>query len=72
MKKKELTAFRNKKIDDLNKILREKRADAREAYSSIRAGQEKNIRKYKSLRREIAQILTIIREKEIITHDKSK
>ena len=65
MKKKELVVFRKKEKKDLMKILEEKQAETREAFSQS-AGQEKNVKKFRNLRREIAQILTIIREKQII------
>lgn len=69
MKTKELGVFRKKEINDLKKIAAEKMSEAREAYTFIRVGKEKNVRKNKILRREIAQILTIVREKEIISGD---
>ncbi|MBI2103548.1 50S ribosomal protein L29 [Candidatus Woesebacteria bacterium] len=68
MKKKELTIFRKKEVQDLVKILEEKRVEARGALSRLGPGQGKNTKEYRNLRREIAQILTIIREKEIITN----
>lgn len=67
MKKKELAVYRKKEIGDLQKIVNEKTLEAREMHMQIHTGQEKNTRKYKSIRHEIAQILTIIREKEIIS-----
>ena len=67
MKKKELIIYRKKDLDDLKKILVEKEKDVKDAFIKVGAGQEKNARLAKSIRRDISQILTIIREKEIIT-----
>ncbi len=71
MKKKELVAYRKKEMKDLKKILFEKSKEAAEIYSASAAGQEKDTTAYRKKRHEIAQILTIIREKEIIS-DESK
>lgn len=66
MKKNEIAAIRKKDLNDLKKVVSEKRAEARAAYSEMKAGKSTNLKKYKNQRREIAQILTIIREKEIL------
>jgi ribosomal protein L29 len=66
MKKKELTSLRSKSLEELKKSLAEKMAEVSLFFSSLKAGKEKNSSKGKNLRREIAQILTIIKEKEII------
>jgi ribosomal protein L29 len=65
MKKKDLVSLRKKEIKDLEKMVEEKRAKAINAHVKMQAGQEKNLKKASNLRREIAQILTIIKEKEI-------
>ena len=67
MKKKELAVYRKKQIEDLRKILEQKAKDSDEAFLKVGSGQEKNTRSNKNIRRDIAQILTIIREKEIIS-----
>lgn len=66
MKKKDLTDLRNKKINELEKLLSKKRNELINTYAKIKAGQEKNLKKAKNIRRDIAQILTIIREKELL------
>ncbi len=66
MKKKDLTDLRNKKINELEKLLSKKRNELINTYAKIKAGQEKNLKKAKNMRRDIAQILTIIREKELL------
>jgi len=66
MKKKDLTDLRNKKINELEKLLSKKRNELINTYAKIKAGQEKNLKKAKNIRRDVAQILTIIREKELL------
>jgi ribosomal protein L29 len=70
MKKKELEGLRNKKIDELKKLVDKKRQEKLLVYSKMKAGQEKNLKKVKNLRCDIAQILTIIREKELMEQGK--
>jgi len=65
MKRKNLQALREKKIEELNKIVDDKRKEVRLTLAKIKAGYEKNTSKAKNLKRDIAQILTIKREKEI-------
>lgn len=67
MKKNDITVFRKKDIKDLEKIVSEKKVEAHETYSKMKSGRENNMKKYRNMRNEIAQILTIIREKEIIS-----
>jgi ribosomal protein L29 len=66
MNKKDLVGLKNKNEKDLADLLSKKKIEAEEVKMSVLAGKEKNSRKHKFLRREIAQILTIIREKEKI------
>lgn len=66
MKKKDLKDIRSKKIDELRKMVDEKKKEAAETFSKTKGGQESNVKKYKNQRKDIAQILTVIREKEII------
>lgn len=54
MKKKEKEVIRAKKIE-LAKFL-----------ANLAAGKEKNLKKGKNLRKEIAQMMTVVREKELI------
>ena len=65
MKKKQLKSIRAKEEKELKKILDDKRKSASELYAKMKVGQEKNLKKVKMLRRDISQILTILREKEI-------
>ncbi len=70
MKKKDLKDLRNKEIVDLNKIVVKKRQESIMAHAKMKTGQEKKVKKVKNLKREIAQILTIIREKQILEREK--
>ncbi|MBU0569633.1 50S ribosomal protein L29 [Patescibacteria group bacterium] len=66
MKKKDLQNTRTKKIEALEKLAGEKKLEFIKIKLAMKVGKEKNSRKAKNLRREIAQILTIIREKELV------
>ncbi len=72
MKKKDLQDLKNKKIIELDKIVVKKRQESVLAHAKMKTGQEKKIKKVKNLRREIAQILTIIREKQILEKEGKK
>lgn len=50
---------------ELESLLWEKRKEYRLTFARIKAGKEKNLKKASNIRREIAQILTSIREKQI-------
>lgn len=65
MKRKDLLDLKTKEVKDLNKILGEKKAELEKVMVNVPAGKEKNLKKANNLRRDISQILTIIREKEI-------
>jgi len=66
MKIKEFKELKNKEIKDLNKLFVDKRIALRKIMLEIKTGSEKNIKKGAILRNEIAKILTLIKEKEII------
>ncbi len=65
MKKKELSDLRKKDIVGLTKLVSEKRAELTKAYSEKDAGKQKNLKHTKILKRDIAQILTIVTELEL-------
>lgn len=69
MKKKDLQALKSKSIKELRKMVLDKKKEANEAFIKTKAGQEKNLKKVKNLRKDIAQILTLIKEKEIIEEE---
>lgn len=66
MKKKDLQSLRSKSIKDLKKMVSEKKEEASETFIKMKTGQEKNLKKVKNLRTDVAQILTVIKEKEIV------
>ncbi|RLC32833.1 50S ribosomal protein L29 [Candidatus Woesebacteria bacterium] len=72
MKKKDIQDLRSKKIAELDKIVAKKKQESIMADAKMRTGQEKKIKKVKNLKREIAQVLTIIREKQILEEEEKK
>lgn len=72
MKKKELQELRIKKMAELRKLLSKRKKEADVTYGKMKAGQEKNLKKAKNLKRDIAQILTLIREKQFLEEEKKK
>lgn len=65
MKKKELSNLRAKRKDELSNLLSAKRAEIIKIKASMKVAKEKNLKKVKNARREVSQILTLIREREI-------
>ena len=66
MKKKEYKEIKDKEMKDLKKVVEEKRTKLRKFLIDLKTGSEKNVKKGAILRDEIAKILTLIREKEIL------
>jgi ribosomal protein L29 len=66
MKRKELTELRSKTAEALKKVLAEKKTEIQKARVGAVAKKEKSLKILKNLRREVAQTLTLIREKEIL------
>lgn len=65
MKKKDLQLVRKKGSPDLYNLLRSKKEELALSYARLKAGKIKNTSLLRVLRKDIAQILTLIREKEI-------
>lgn len=65
MKRKDLVDLKTKEVKDLNKISGDKKAELEKIMVNVSVGKEKNLKKAKNLKRDISQILTIVREKEI-------
>lgn len=65
MKKQEFKKLREESIQSLKKTLSVKQEEKLKTQMELKTGQLKNVKRVKSLRKEIAQILTIIREKEL-------
>ncbi len=65
MKNKEFKELKSKKKDELFKLINAKKLEADKITARIQAGREKNLKKAKILKREIAQILTVLNEKGV-------
>lgn len=66
MKKKEFNELKTKSIKDLKKLAADKKMEAEKAKMKILGGREKNLKLKRNLASEIAKILTLVREKEIV------
>lgn len=66
MKRKDFTELKTKSIADLKKMAVEKKLTAVKKKLEISSGKDKNLKSYRNSRLEIARILTLVREKEII------
>ena len=66
MKRKDYTDLKGKTIAELTKLASTKGTDAVKKKMQILGGKEKNLKVYRNIRSEIAKILTLIREKEIL------
>jgi large subunit ribosomal protein L29 len=67
MKKNELTKLRNKKETELAKLINEKKLALAKTKAELGTGSEKNLKKVKNLKRDVAQMKTLLKEKEIIS-----
>lgn len=65
MKTKDLQKTRSLKLADITRSVVKKRKEIDVVSAKIGAGKEKNLKKSKNLKRDLAQMLTIIKEKEI-------
>jgi ribosomal protein L29 len=70
MKKKDLIDIRKKTLENLTKLVDGKRSDLIKEKAKISAGKSKNVKKMRRLKKDLAQILSIIKEKEIININK--
>ena len=66
MKRKDFKELKGKTIKELVKLASDKKAEAVKNKMKVLGGKEKNLKVYRNFRREIAKILTLIREKEIL------
>lgn len=66
MKRKDLQSLRDKDTVELKSVAAEKRIKIIAGYAKIRAGKEKNTSTLRKLKRDLAQTLSVLREKEII------
>lgn len=67
MKKKDLTNLRNKSLEDLKKTVAELNVTITKALLDQNARRVKNTNAGKLLHRNLAQTLTVLREKELAT-----
>ncbi len=72
MKKKELQGLRTKKQDELQKMLVDLKSEIIKAKADIITSREKNFKKVKNLRHNLSQLLTIIKEHEIMEKEEKK
>jgi len=66
MKKKDYTDLKGKTVEELIKMASTKKTEAVKKKMQILGGKEKNLKVYRNSRLEIAKILTLVREKEIL------
>jgi len=66
VKKKDFIELKGKEIADLLKMVKAKKTELAKLGPKVIAGEEKNLKKAAKIRKEVAQILTLIREKEIL------
>lgn len=66
MKRKELNDLKTKEIEALKKMATETRIGANKKKMESVGGKDKNLKSSWSLRKNLAQIMTVIKEKEII------
>ena len=66
MKKKDIRDLRLKSPKELMKMVAEKKKELAAFTSGVVLQKEKNVKKGKLARKEIARILTLLREKEIL------
>lgn len=60
-----MTDYKTKNEQDLVKILNEKREAIQSFNLGLSGGKVKNVREARNLRREIAQILTVLKAKQV-------
>lgn len=69
MKKKEIKDLRKKTTEELFKLLENRRFEIINSRTNAKSSKEKNLKKVKLIKHEIAQILTIIREGELVKEE---
>lgn len=72
MKKKDLIKFREKSQKELQKAVDEKKLELLKVSANIKVAKEKNLKKASNLRHDIAQLMTIGRENELIEETQKK
>ena len=72
MKRKDYQELKGKTIKELLKMAATKKDEATKKKMQIMGGKEKNLKLYRQIRLEVAKILTLAREKEILEKLKEK
>jgi ribosomal protein L29 len=72
MKTKELKEIRTREPKALVKMLKDKKLEVIKLEPQIKAGKEKNLKKASLIKKEIAQISTILREIELAPKEETK
>lgn len=72
MKKRDFKDLKVKKIAELTKLVLEKKAELAKIAIGVKTQSEKNVKKGRFLRLEIARLLTLIREKELSGEEEVK
>jgi ribosomal protein L29 len=63
----QLGDLRKKNQTELSKLLQDSKKELQDKYLMFKIGKEKNTSQFKKTNRDIAQILTIIKEKEVLS-----
>ena len=66
MKRKDYNELKGKTIKELIKLAGDKKNESVKEKMKILGGKEKNLKVHRNLRSEVAKILTLVREKEIL------
>ena len=66
MKRKDYNELKGKTIKELTKLAGDKKNESIKEKMKILGGKEKNLKVHRNLRAEVAKILTLAREKEIL------
>ena len=69
MKKRELQSLATKTKEELKKLADEKELELLKVVANLKASKEKNLKKAKNVKRDLAQVMTKLREKEIIQEE---
>lgn len=66
MKKKELIDLRSKEVKVLNKMILDKKTEIEKNRVKVFSGKQKNFSFSRNLRREVSQLMTLVKEKQIM------
>lgn len=66
MKKQDIQSLQEKSLDDLKKLVSQKKQEILKVQAEASVGKHKNVKIVWNLRRDLAQINTILRQKEIL------